>query len=204
LPPSRPCPPPFASFPLEPLVPDYDFTLKMVGTGPEAETLRERYAGQGWISFTGHVPADQVPEIMADSDLLFVPSIWLENSPGVVIQALGLSLPVMGCEPGRHLASLRQLVQKSWYFLCFHNPGAKTLTRAQLFLLLTYICVAALDATAQCGETTGNGLTEWQPGGCRKKPSIYTISIQDMSTKFILVSLVFVELHQVESGIPVP
>jgi glycosyltransferase involved in cell wall biosynthesis len=85
---------------LEPLVPDYDFTLKMVGTGPEAETLRERYAGQNWISFTGHVPADQVPEIMADSDLLFVPSIWLENSPGVVIQALGLSLPVMGSDKG--------------------------------------------------------------------------------------------------------
>lgn len=85
---------------LEPLARDYDFTLKIVGDGPDAEALRERYAGQSWITFTGHVPADNVPDFMADSDLMFVPSIWLENFPGVVIQALGLSLPVMGSDKG--------------------------------------------------------------------------------------------------------
>jgi glycosyltransferase involved in cell wall biosynthesis len=37
---------------------------------------------------------------MVDSDLLCVPSIWFENSPGVVIQALGLGLPVLGSDTG--------------------------------------------------------------------------------------------------------
>jgi glycosyltransferase involved in cell wall biosynthesis len=36
-----------------------------------------------------------------------VPSIWLENSPGVVIQALGLSLPVAASNKG----GLPELVQ---------------------------------------------------------------------------------------------
>src|SRR5882762_9510249 len=90
----------------------------------------------------------------------------------------------MGCEPGRHLASLRQLVQKSWYFLCFHNPGAKTLTRAQLFLLLTFICVAALDAAAQCGETTGK---DQAAAGCYSltglsNPTSFSISDQGAAT----------------------
>jgi glycosyltransferase involved in cell wall biosynthesis len=42
----------------------------------------------------------EVANWMAESDLLVVPSIWLENSPGVVIQALGVSLPVMGSDKG--------------------------------------------------------------------------------------------------------
>ena len=37
---------------------------------------------------------------MVNSDVLCVPSIWAENSPGVVIHALGLGLPVIGSDKG--------------------------------------------------------------------------------------------------------
>ena len=37
---------------------------------------------------------------MVQSDVLCTPSIWPENSPGVVIQALGLGLPVLGSDIG--------------------------------------------------------------------------------------------------------
>jgi glycosyltransferase involved in cell wall biosynthesis len=42
----------------------------------------------------------EVANIMVDSDLLCVPSIWFENSPGVVVQALGLGLPVLASAIG--------------------------------------------------------------------------------------------------------
>ncbi len=78
----------------------YDFTLRMVGSGPAEGELRHRYGERGWLSFTGQVPVAEVTDIMATSDLLFVPSIWQENSPGVIVQAQAVSLPVMGSNKG--------------------------------------------------------------------------------------------------------
>jgi len=37
---------------------------------------------------------------MVNADLMCIPSIWLENSPGVVVHALGLGLPVAGSDKG--------------------------------------------------------------------------------------------------------
>lgn len=85
---------------LDPLAERFDFTLKMVGSGPAEDELRQRYGSRPWLSFTGQIAIDEVTDIMATSDLLFVPSIWQENSPGVVIQALAVSLPVMGSDKG--------------------------------------------------------------------------------------------------------
>jgi glycosyltransferase involved in cell wall biosynthesis len=85
---------------LEPLARIYNVTLTLVGTGPSAVDLEKKYGHHSWMKFTGHVSMQEVANWMAESDLLVVPSIWLENSPGVVIQALGVSLPVMGSDKG--------------------------------------------------------------------------------------------------------
>jgi glycosyltransferase involved in cell wall biosynthesis len=85
---------------LEPLAGQYDFSFTIVGTGPSAERLKQRCVNHNWVTFTGHVSMDEVANRMAGSDMLLIPSIWQENSPGVVIQALGESLPVMGSNKG--------------------------------------------------------------------------------------------------------
>ncbi len=85
---------------LEPLADQYDFTSTVVGTGPSAESLKKRCVNHKWVTFTGHVSMEEVANRMAASDMLLIPSIWQENSPGVVIQALGQSLPVMGSNKG--------------------------------------------------------------------------------------------------------
>lgn len=85
---------------LDPLASRYEFSLKMVGSGPAEGELRQRYGDRAWLSFTGQIPIAEVTDIMASSDLLFVPSIWQENSPGVIIQAQAVSLPVMGSNKG--------------------------------------------------------------------------------------------------------
>ena len=85
---------------LEPLAGTYDFSIKVVGTGPDEGALKAKYGHHPWVEFAGQVPLQDATNSMATSDMLFVPSIWLENSPGVVIQALAVGLPVMGSDKG--------------------------------------------------------------------------------------------------------
>lgn len=76
------------------------FTLNILGDGPEAKTLHEHYGKYKWCNFAGHVKETDVSNAMAQSDVLCTPSIWLENSPGVVIHALSQGLPVLGSDIG--------------------------------------------------------------------------------------------------------
>jgi glycosyltransferase involved in cell wall biosynthesis len=76
----------------------YDFTMTIVGSGPDEASLREKYGRFSWCRFTGFVTQEEVSNAMVNSDVLCVPSVWAENSPGVVIHALGLGLPVVGSD----------------------------------------------------------------------------------------------------------
>ncbi len=85
---------------LAPLAERRRFTLDVLGKGPEEEALRRRYAGKSWVTIHGQVPLQAVADAMATADLCLMPSLWAENSPGVVFQALAASLPVMASDKG--------------------------------------------------------------------------------------------------------
>lgn len=76
------------------------FHVTVVGTGPEEAELRAEFGAEPWCTFTGFVSQADLSNIMLNSDVLCVPSVWFENSPGVLIQALGLGLPVLGSNIG--------------------------------------------------------------------------------------------------------
>lgn len=76
------------------------FNLTIVGSGPEEEALRAKYQASPWCTFTGFVSQTEVANLMVNSDLLCAPSVVFDNSPGVVVQALGLGLPVLASEVG--------------------------------------------------------------------------------------------------------
>jgi glycosyltransferase involved in cell wall biosynthesis len=78
----------------------HNFTVTIVGTGPQEDELRARFEKRRWCKFTGKVTQVEVANHMASSDVLCIPSIWLENSPGVVIHALSTGLPVIGSNTG--------------------------------------------------------------------------------------------------------
>ena len=78
----------------------YDFDLNVIGGGPEETVLKERFGDRKWCHFHGHLSQQQVSNFMEQSDVLCIPSIWLENSPGVVIHALSQGLPVIGSSKG--------------------------------------------------------------------------------------------------------
>jgi glycosyltransferase involved in cell wall biosynthesis len=74
--------------------------LAIVGDGPLSAVLKARYSHHSEISFHGHISQQEVADRMAGSDLLCVPSVWSENSPGVAIQALAQGLPVLASDVG--------------------------------------------------------------------------------------------------------
>jgi glycosyltransferase involved in cell wall biosynthesis len=85
---------------VEGLAPDHDVTIRVAGAGPQEDELKQRFGDRSWCTFLGFIPQQQLSDEMMDSDLLCIPSIWAENSPGVVIQALGVGLPVIGSDRG--------------------------------------------------------------------------------------------------------
>ena len=85
---------------VETLAKNHPVSLTLAGQGQQEEELRSRFGGASWCTFLGFISHAELADRMMESDLLCIPSIWAENSPGVVIQALGLGLPVMGSARG--------------------------------------------------------------------------------------------------------
>jgi glycosyltransferase involved in cell wall biosynthesis len=52
------------------------------------------------VQFHGHVSVEAVADVMQNSDVLLVPSLWFENFPGVIVQALEQGLPVLASDRG--------------------------------------------------------------------------------------------------------
>jgi len=79
---------------------EHDFHFRVVGGGAECERLRDHYREAPWVEFVGRVPPEGVRDYMEKSDLLLTPSLWFENSPLVVYQAIHLGLPVIASRTG--------------------------------------------------------------------------------------------------------
>lgn len=74
--------------------------LQIAGSGPLEPMLSVRYGARAWFDMLGFVSQDALSDAMVDADALVVPSVWPENSPGVVIQALMQGLPVIASRAG--------------------------------------------------------------------------------------------------------
>jgi len=48
-----------------------------------------------WISYRGPYDPDAIPHVLSQIDVLVVPSIWWENSPLVIHEALIYGLPIL-------------------------------------------------------------------------------------------------------------
>jgi len=74
--------------------------IRVVGTGQLELSLREKYKGDERICFLGHQPSNICRKEMDESDVLLVPSLWMENSPLVIYEAIASSLPVFASRVG--------------------------------------------------------------------------------------------------------
>jgi glycosyltransferase involved in cell wall biosynthesis len=79
---------------------EHPFHFRVVGGGAELDRLRTLYRDASWVEFTGRVPPERVGDYMQESDLLLTPSLWFENAPLVIYQAIHLGLPVLASRTG--------------------------------------------------------------------------------------------------------
>jgi glycosyltransferase involved in cell wall biosynthesis len=85
---------------LQPLAPNYDFHVTVLGRSDDGGRLERTYGGLPWVTFKGFVEMDSVLAWMVRSDLVAVPSLWRENYSRTVIDALSLGTPVFGSDIG--------------------------------------------------------------------------------------------------------
>ena len=83
--------------------------LKVAGTGPLEEQLRQRHAQHKNIEFLGQIDREQVSSLLAHARFSVMPSEWPENNPLSVIESLCLGTPVVGT----HMGGIPELIDYS-------------------------------------------------------------------------------------------
>jgi len=64
------------------------------------EVLQEKVAGDARIRLRGPFDPEELPRVLAEIDVLIAPSLWHENAPFVVLEALAGGVPVIGSDVG--------------------------------------------------------------------------------------------------------
>lgn len=77
-------------------------SLKIVGTGPDAELLTGYVQSNGIrnIELLGFKKGDELKKIVAEASFVIVPSECYENNPMTIIEAYSLGVPVIGTKIG--------------------------------------------------------------------------------------------------------
>ncbi|MBW4330270.1 glycosyltransferase [Stakelama sp. CBK3Z-3] len=89
--------------------------LTIVGTGPEEPKLRKMAGKNPNIHFAGHCTHDAIASMLLRAQLLVVPSLWYENFPMVIVEALAHGVPALVSSGG----ALAQIVTDGvdgWHF----------------------------------------------------------------------------------------
>jgi len=77
--------------------------LLVVGDGEEAGCLKSLCRELGldrFVTFYGFMENERIPEIYKKIDVLVVPSVWPENSPVTITEAMASGIPVIASEIG--------------------------------------------------------------------------------------------------------
>jgi glycosyltransferase involved in cell wall biosynthesis len=102
------------------------YPLSIVGTGPEEALLRRRAEGCPGVRFTGELSRDAVRRQLARAAFVVAPSIWYENFPLAVAEALAAGKPVVASHP----TALSDMVEEGRTGLRFRLGEATSLARA--------------------------------------------------------------------------
>jgi glycosyltransferase involved in cell wall biosynthesis len=98
--------------------PDYAARLKSLISHPDVEIM-------------GRIANERVGEVLADSDVMVVPSVWYENSPVVIQESRAAGVPVVASD----LGALAEKVRNGVDGLLFTAGDPAALRQALLSLL---------------------------------------------------------------------
>ncbi len=74
--------------------------IRIVGAGPDEERLRAQAKGLGNIEFFGYKTGEEWEDMLQGARALVLPSIWYENMPYVILEALSRGKPVIASNMG--------------------------------------------------------------------------------------------------------
>jgi glycosyltransferase involved in cell wall biosynthesis len=106
-----------------------DMTLRIVGDGPEADELR-RIAPPN-VTFVGRRDRDGVFAEIASAAFVTVPSIWYENFPVTVVEAMAMGRPILASRIG----ALEEIVSEGVEGVHFRPGDPNDLRRAARALI---------------------------------------------------------------------
>jgi glycosyltransferase involved in cell wall biosynthesis len=107
--------------------------LKIAGTGPEENSLRQMVDQQGLpnIEFLGHVTGDYKWQLIGNALATIVPSRWYENLPFVILESFASGTPVIAANTG----SLPYIIKDQVTGLLFDCASVESLSQKLLWLL---------------------------------------------------------------------
>ena len=80
-----------------------DWRFNLVGVGPLEPDLRRMATNEGFahrIRFWGQLPNEQIPSVLAETDVYVLASIWAENEPVSILESLARGIPVVASAAG--------------------------------------------------------------------------------------------------------
>lgn len=92
-----------------------DIGLKIIGTGPEETMLRDQAKSVPGVEFLGYQTGEAWERALQGAKALVVPSIWYENMPYVVLEALSRGKPVIATRLGGVPERIRE-GENGWLF----------------------------------------------------------------------------------------
>jgi glycosyltransferase involved in cell wall biosynthesis len=112
--------------------------------------------------FEGPVPNEQVGRVLAETDVLVVPSLWYENSPVVIQEAFAAGVPVIASDIG----ALREKVRsREWQFAAGNISELRTLVSE------------LIAAVPRAGKPVGNGKPTTIRESAEQLEELYSVNI---------------------------
>jgi glycosyltransferase involved in cell wall biosynthesis len=97
--------------------------LHIVGKGPALGFCQELAGSDKRITFHGFVSTEVLDSIYRSAHALIVPSIWFDNSPTVIYEAMSFGLPVIGSRVG----GIPELIEHGNTGFLFQSGGREEL-----------------------------------------------------------------------------
>ena len=141
-------------------LPDADATLKIYGRSEDfpdyARELQLRGGKHQSIEFCGTFPNSKIAQVLADIDVLVVPSLWYENTPLVLYSAQAARCPVVAS----NLPGLAEVIQHDENGLLFAPCSSADLAQQLSRLINEDGLLQQLSANARAPKATENYVDE--------------------------------------------
>ncbi len=108
--------------------------LEVIGEGSESENLKKlvkKYNLESNVSFLGKIDNEDLYKYYKKATAIVVPSIWLENYPYVVMEALHFNTPVIGSDAG----GIKEQITNKKKGVLFKRNDKEGLTKKMLEML---------------------------------------------------------------------